>query len=298
MRIIKCLSAIVICFSVLLATPDVGMAQHEARKVLWFNGMPDIQPSFTTRHRKVMADYANSFDNGRAFQITYRQRVSGGDLAAELNAAPYDIVILDLTNRRSRLNASDTKALRQFYASGRRGLMLDGSFGIRSIDINSTTKFPGKNGSSAALLINQLVSLSENGGGILIGTDHDLWQANANTALRALVPDARFSGLTNPSTDGDFIGSTLLASRVIVRASDLLKHWESVPNQGEAPVGNFTDFMGQPVVLKSLVETADKPGGGRKRAYISANFSNGEERIPIDSAGGTFENMPTHKTRP
>lgn len=273
-------------------------AQHDARKVLWFNGMPDIPPTFVSRHRRDMARFVDNYGDGTAFDVTYKQVVRGGGLAAELRSGQYDIVVLDLTNREKRLNTADAEALRQFYASGRSGLMLDGSFAIRNIDINRTTAFPGVNGSSGGLLMNQMYALAENGGGVLIGTDHNVWQSNANAALQAIVPGARFQGTTNPSTDGDFIGSTLLASRVIVTARDLLKHWESVPNQGEAPVGQFKDFRGRPVVLFSLVETADKPGGGRKRPYISASFSAGQDRIPIDSADGMFKDMPTHKSAP
>ncbi|MEP4980443.1 hypothetical protein [Ascidiaceihabitans sp.] len=281
-----------------VSSPQIAVAQHDARKVLWFNGMPDIPPTFTTRHRRKMSNYVDGYRDGTAFDVTYTHRTSGGGLAAALSAAQYDIVVLDMTNRDALINAKDQEALRQFYGTGRSALMLDGSFAIRSIDINPTTKFPGVNKSGGGLLMNQMYALSENGGGILIGTDHDIWQPNANKALQAILPQAQFQGTTNPSTDGDFIGNVLLASRVIVTARDLLKHWESVPNQGEAPVGTFADFTGQTVTLFSLVETADKPGGGRKRPYISASFSPGRERIPIDSADKVFENMPTHSTKP
>lgn len=265
-------------------------------RVLWFNGMPDLGREVVSRHRQQMATYVDNFQGGTLFNVSYTRKLRGGDLAKALSAGRYDIVVLDMANRRTRVNGADKSALQSFYASGKNTLMLDGSFAIRNINHNPRTNFPGTNGSSGGLLMNQMFALAANGGGILIGTDHNIWQPNANAALAALVPGAKFRGTTNPSTDGDFIGETLIGSRVVVKARDLLRHWESVPNQGEAPVGKFTDFMGRAVTLYSLVETADKPGGGRKRPYISTSFFPGDRRIPIDSESDGFENLPTHKS--
>lgn len=86
-----------------------------------------------------------------------------------------------------------------------------------------------------------------------------------------------------------------MGKRERVIARDILRHWEAVPSQGEAPVGEFVDFMGRPVTLYSLVETADQPGGGRKRPYISASIFPGSGRTAIDSDEPAFENLPTHK---
>ncbi|MEM6897530.1 MAG: hypothetical protein AAF576_09115, partial [Pseudomonadota bacterium] len=182
------------------------------------------------------------------------------------------------------------------YASGKRQLMLDGSFWIRNMRTRDRTRFPGPGESMAGILVNQVAALAEAGGGILIGVDHGEWQRNGNIAMQALVPGARFRGVTNPSTDGDFIGDVLLGRRASVTARDVLRHWEAVPNQGEAPVGTFTDFMGQPIELFSLVETADKPGGGRKRPYISSTIFPGEGTTDIDSTEPMFSNLPTHKS--
>lgn len=284
----------------LVAFGTAAFAQHQSpnqiTRVLWFSGMPDIGRDFTSRHRQKMADYLGQYGDGKVFTVTYTRNLSGGGLAAALRGGQYDIVILDMANRRKRVNGADLQALQQFYQAGNRTLMLDGSFAIRSFSHNPTTNFPGRNGSSAAILVNQLSAMAQRGGGILIGTDHNIWQVNANAALAALVPGAQFRGTTNPSTDGDFIGVTLIGGRESIKALDLLRHWESVPNQGEAPVGTFQDFTGQQVVLYSLVETADKPGGGRKRPYISASYFPGDNRIPIDSEEEIFDNIPTHKS--
>lgn len=276
----------------------VGSAVGGVARVLWFNAMPDMGTSVRSSHRKKMADYLTSYRNGAAFNVTYTRSTRGGAMAVALNNAPYDIVVLDMGNDRVRMNGADATSLQHFYASGHDNLMLDGTFSIRNITHNQRTRFPGENGAIGGLLVNQIAALAERGGGILIGTDHDNWQLNANKALAALIPGASFSGVTNPSTDGDFIGTILLGQREEIAAIDVLRHWESIPNQGEAPVGEYLDFLGRPVVLYSLVETADKPGGGRKRPYISTNFFPGDDRIPIDSEEKVFENIPTHKSGP
>lgn len=243
-----------------------------------------------------MAEFLSAYQGGQAFRVTFRTGLRAGTLAETMAQGSYDIVILDVTDRSRRLNSADTGALQQHYASGKNALMLDGSFWIRNMQTEDRTRWPGPGGSLAGLLVNQVTVLAEAGGGILVGVDHGVWQRNGNIVLDALLPGAKFSGSTNPSTDGEFIGDALLGRREAVTARDVLRHWEAVPNQGEAPVGTFTDFMGQQVELFSLVETADKPGGGRKRPYISASVYPGEGKTDIDSDEPVFQNLPTHKS--
>lgn len=285
----------VLVLAVVITTGNAS-AQGSPVRVLWWNGMPDYPPVMYERHRRQMADYVDAFEGGQVFSVVYRASQRAGELGQAINAGQFDILVLDIINRRSNLNGSDTAALQQFYASGKTALMLDGSFWIRSTEVKPRTRFPGENGGTGGLTINQLVLLAEAGGGILIGADHNEWQLDANKALQALVPQAKFRGKTNPSTDGAFIGNALLAKQVPVTARDILRHWEAVPDQGEAPVGQFTDFMGRPVTLYSMVETADKPGGGRKRPYISSTVFPGQGETAIDSVEPVLDNLPTHKS--
>lgn len=281
-------------------------AQSEPIQVLHFDGTHEPSTdTFSGAVREKMSTWLNGPDGEGRFAATYVRSRSGGGLASALASNPGTrVLILDVSNRSNIFNAADREALQGFYASGRSALMLDGSFGIRSgaARVNRTVVFPGHEGSSGGLLINQIRALDKAGGGVLIGTDHDDWQAAANGALRALVPDARFRGLTNPSTDGAFLGDTLLRGQATVTPIHLFRHWESIPNQGEAPVGQFTDFRGSGLTLFALVEAADKPGGGRKRPYISASFSPGDARYDIDSdvapEPALPDNMPTRKGPP
>lgn len=281
-----------------------GRLNAEPINILFFNGSYEHR-SFTSALRQEMSGWLNSVKNGTAFRSTYVRSERRGALASALGDNPgTEVLILDLTSRGSAIGDADREALRQFYAAGRTAIMLDGSFGIRSMRVNGVpqVRFPGAEDSSAALLANQVTAIAKAGGGVLIGTDHSGWQVGANAALRGLLPDASFSGTTNPSTDGQFLGEALLTSFMPVKPIVLLRHWESVPNQGEAPVGQFTTFSGTQIQLYSLVEAADKPGGGRKRPYISASFDPGDSRFDIDSEIAPEpqlpDNMPTRKSPP
>ena len=268
----------------------------QTTRVLWWNGMKIYRNETYPKDRELMANYLQSYAGDSRFLVEYVRDLNPGALAGQLARGAYDVLVLDITDNTVRLNQSDLAALQSFYASGRNALMLDGSFLIRNMPVRKPVTFPGPNGSSGKLLVNQVVALARRGGGILLASDHNVFQPNSNAALNALLPGAAFTGRTRPSTDGDFIGDILLGSEVVVAAKDVLRHWEAIPNQGEAPVGQFTDFLGRPVTLYSLVETADKPGGGRKRPYISANFDPGQRRTAIDSEQVFFDNLPTHKS--
>ncbi|MDZ7710608.1 MAG: hypothetical protein U5K36_11545 [Roseovarius sp.] len=234
--------------------------------------------------------------------MVYKFTRKRGSFATHMRgrAGRYDLVLVDSTVKHRVFNRDDLNALRNFYAASGRALMLDGSLWIRSTRFNPRTRFPGDNGALAGLLVNQVEALRKAGGGLLIGTDHDDFQVGANQVLGALVPGAKFTGDTTPSTDGAFNGKTLLSSEVRVRPADILRHWESVPSQGEAPVGRFEDFLGNEVMLYSLVDVSDKPGGTRKRSYVSFTGKPGFERYDVDSeeAPEPPDYMPTRKSAP
>lgn len=291
MRIVGLFLALVVFVATL--APSVAEAQT---RILWFNGMADERGIMSSPDRERMVTYLNQFEGGQRFQATYVRDLNGGGLANALSRGSYDLLVLDLTDNRRRLDNADTAALQRFFAGGQKGLMLDGSLYIRSIRHNPTTRFPGPNNANADILVNQLAMLAEAGGGILIGTDHGEYQRNANIALQAIVPDARFTGRTNPSTNGDFIGAGLLSHVRAVTPRDILRHWESVPSQGEAPVGTFTTFDGFPITLYSLVEAADKPGRGRKIPYVSFSEFPGAGKTALDADQAGFDNLPTHKS--
>jgi len=272
----------------LIACAGTGAAQPA--RVLWWDASPSYPNASEPADRKKMARYLD---------VNYRHSTRRGDLARALAGQAYDILVVDVTTEARPFNTDDLAAVKAVYRAGHRTLMLDGTLWIRSTRSEPETVFPGPNGAAAALLVNQMSALRARGGGILVGTDHVEYQAGANQVLRALVPGAAFSGRTNPSRDGVFIGDVLLSLAETARPVDILRHWESVPSQAEAPVGTYTDFLGNRVALHALVETADKPGGGPRRPYISASFAPGEDRTAIDSdkmPEAAADTMPTRKS--
>ncbi|MBV1897199.1 MAG: hypothetical protein KUG70_12115 [Rhodobacteraceae bacterium] len=281
--------------AVLFATATTA----QVTTVLWWDGSPSYPGSTDKGEHQKLAAYIGDYNGDKDFSIVFQNSQRAGDFAAHMQGHSYNIIVFDSTSTKAHMTQADLDAFRQHYKDGKRALMMDGTLWIRSTRDTPLTIFPGPNGSSAALLINQITAIADAGGGILIGTDHSDYQVGANQVLGALVPKARFSGTTNPSRDGDFLGDILLRSAKAVRPIDILRHWEAIPSQGQAPVGNYTDFLGNPVTFYSLVETSDKPGGRKKRPYISASFDPGQARTAIDSEIASepeVDHMPTRKS--
>lgn len=276
-----------------------GAALAEPMRVLWWDvtvNDPGNEPAL----RREMAEYLGRLDDGGRYSVVYKYEPRRGAFARHMSEqAGYQLIILTAGNDGRVFNDEDLAAFRGFYAGSSRALMLDGTLPIRNVSLRRLTRWPGANNSSANLLENQLEALRQAGGGLLIGTDHDVFQVPANRVLGAILPEARFSRSTNPSRDGEFFGELLLAGKEPVKPLDILRHWETIPNQGQAPVGSFVDFTGQPVTLYSLVEASDKPGGGQRRPYISATIDPGMARFDIASdVTPETDRMPTRKSLP
>ncbi|WP_227268344.1 hypothetical protein [Roseobacter weihaiensis] len=276
---------------------DAALA--EPMRVLWWDvtvNDPGNEPAL----RREMAEYLGRLDEGGRYSVVYKYEPRRGAFARHMATTPgYQLIVLTAANRDRIFNDDDLAAFQSFYASGSKALMLDGTLPIRNVSARRLTQWPGVNNSSANLLENQLDALRQAGGGLLIGTDHNIFQVPANTVLAAILPQAQFSRSTDPSRDGAFFGDLLLAGREPVKPLDILRHWETIPNQGQAPVGRFVDFTGQPVTLYALVEASDKPGGGERRPYISATIDPGTERFDIASdVTPEIDRMPTRKSLP
>ena len=301
----------IIAFAALLVL-SAAAASAQPMRVLWWDVSLN-EPRNKPENRRTMARYIDRYAGGARYDVDYQFSPSRGALARHLAAQPpYKMIVITAANNNRVFNRSDLDALQRFYAGSSGVLMLDGTLGIRNSDVQKRTQWPGVNRSSANMLLNQFEAMREKGGGLLIGTDHGRFQASANQALRAIVPRARFSEITNPSRDGEFFGDLLLAHRQAVKPLDILRHWESIPNQGRAPVGRYADFLGRPVSLYTLVEASNKPGGGARKTYISSTINPGSKRFDIaeDAAPVTqqeavkeepapvVDRMPTRKSAP
>lgn len=265
----------------------VSAAQAAQFNVLWWDSTPDYYGRSPNSLRQEMSDYLTTFNGGTLFQSTYVGSETPGTLATHLGAnTDYDVIVFDATSYSEKFNAADLSAVRSFYQT-RRNVLLDGTLYIRSANGSPYTNFPDFNDALGIFTANEVKALATRGGGIMIGTDHtDSWhsyQVDANQILGAVIPGAAFTGLTIPSTDGEFTGTELLTTAGLVAPADVFHNWTSAVSQGVPPTGNFTDFLGNPVTLYSQVNVADQPGGGPRLPYISSSFAPGGGPVLINS---------------
>jgi hypothetical protein len=84
-------------------------------------------------------------------------------------------------------------------------------------------------------------------------------------------------------TPGVFFGSDLVNGLQPFAPINVFQHWDEVPSQAIAPIGNFTDFEGNSVTLFNQVEAADDPGGGPRFPYISTSWAPGASQCDINN---------------
>ena len=291
--------AAIFAIGLMLILSSASTLGAQTMRVLWWDVSLDESRN-KPANRQTMARFIDGLEGGGRYEVDYQFSPRRGALARHMNAQPpFQMIVITAANNNRVFDSSDLDALQRFYAGTPGTLMLDGTLGIRNSDVRSRTRWPGANNSSANLLLNQFEAMREAGGGLLIGTDHGRFQASANQVVRAILPGAQFSEVTNPSRDGEFFGEVLLAKKEAVKPLDILRHWESISNQGRAPVGQYADFLGRPVTLYTLVEAANKPGGGPRKAYISSTIDPGDKRFDIaEEAAPVIDRMPTRKGPP
>jgi hypothetical protein len=260
--------------------------------VLWWDSTQSYGAQNDPSLRQSMSDFLTNHNGGANFSSTYVRSRTPGALAAQLSSNSYDVVVFDSTSQSSPFDNTDLAAVQAFYADGNRNLLLDGSLYIRSIQFNADTVFPGPGGGMGALTLNSVYELGQRGGGVMIGTDHNCCQVDANAVLQALVPGAGFFGVEGPSTDGVFYGAQLLNNLVATAPINVLTHWSTEGTQGIPPVGAFTDFQGDAITLYSQVDVAPFVGGTRT-PRISTSWQPGtgstgvgEEEPPPPGGGG------------
>lgn len=248
--------------------------------VLWWDSTESYGAQNAPELREKMPDYLSAYDSGSAFTATYVRSRTAGALATQLSTNTYDVIVFDSTSQSSPFNATDLSAVQQFYQNNNRNILLDGSLYIRSIQYNADTVFPGPGGGMGVLTLNSVYEIANRGGGVMIGTDHNCCQVDANAMLNALIPGASFSGYVAPSTDGVFYGAQLLNNLEATAPINVLDHWSTEGSQGVPPTGTFTDFLGNEITLYSQVDIASFVGGPRT-ARISTSWQPGAGSIGV-----------------
>jgi hypothetical protein len=242
-------------------------------RVLWWDSTPEYGSQALDAYRKEMSDYLTNFNGGGVFESTYVSSEVPGTFAVHMDTNVYDVIVFDATSQGEKFDSADLDAVVAHY-SEHPNVLLDGILYIRSIVYGTTTDFPGVNESTGKFTVNEVYQLASRGGGIMVGTDHNCCQTDANQVLGAIIPEALFSGYTTPSLDGNFNGDDLLNAIAVVSPFDIFEHWAEVPSQAIAPTGAFTDAFGNPVTLYSQVDVADYVGGP-KFPYISTSWEPG-----------------------
>lgn len=285
--------------SLILATALGSLTAGAAPiNVLWWDTTPQYGGQATNALRQAMSNALTNFGGGGVFTSTYVDaELAAGTLATRLATNSYDVIVFDSTpsDPQNSFNAADRSALQTFYSNGRRNVMLDGTLYIRSINYNALTVYPGTNGALGGLTANQVMQIANRGGGVLIGTDHNCCQGEANSLFATLFTGAPgFSGFTAPTNVGTFFGSDLLnGGAAAIAAVDVFNHWDSVDSQAVTTTGNFTDFLGNARTMHSQVNVVDAGGGGLTAgvayAYISTSWAPGAGTTNIDNPnpGGT-----------
>jgi PEP-CTERM motif len=269
-------------------------AQAAPINVLWFDSTPEYGGQAPDALRKEMSDYLTALNGGSLFNSTYVSSETPGGLSTTLTGSNYDVIVFDATSQSAKFNAADLAAVQSFYQAGNNNLLLDGTLYIRSISYNGNTDFPGPGGALGGLTANEVYQLGVRGGGIMIGTDHNCCQTDANQILHALVPSASFSGITYPSTDGVFNGTQMLTGAVNVAPLGIFTQWDSVPTEAITPTGAFVDFQGNAINLYSQVDVADDPGGGTRYSYISTSFLPGTGTVVITDPSAPIPEPSTY----
>lgn len=263
--------------AIMLSAPQADAATYD---VLWWDSTPEYGGQAADSLRQEMSDYLDAYDGGSVFNSTYVSALNFGALALELAANMYDVIVFDATGGNT-FDGDDLGAVADHYSSGKDNLMFDGNLYVRNIEFSPETVFPGPNGAMAGYTVNQITALAQAGGGILVGTDHDCCQSGANAIIDAVLPGAGFTNDQSPSTDGVFYGDILLNGPEAIAASDVLAHWSSVPSQGVAATGTYTDINGNSVELNSLVDVAPNVGG-TKFSFVSTNLAIGGGTTDVD----------------
>jgi hypothetical protein len=248
--------------------------------VLWWDNTPEWGSSFPDSQREEMADHIDGFTE---FDCTYVSSEIAGELALELAANSYDVIIFDSAGYLT-FDAADRAAVTTHYAT-KPHLLLDGSFSINASNIATLPTFPGPGDSTAGLLMNEVWQVAVHGGGMVIGTDHFGFSDPANDVLDQCVPAADFTGATLPSADALFHGTDLVSTFVNYSPYDLFPGWWGYNSQGIAPTGSFVDVFGNDVTLYSQLDVADAPGGGTQLCYISTSWPPTGGAIPFDCDG-------------
>lgn len=204
--------------------------------ILYLNSTRGLGTGNLGAFRKPIADVIDNYQDGTIFDVDFVQTHVPGSLASWLNSKPveyYDQIWFDTTiYQTSLLNQADLTALNTWAANRQPEFVLDSAFFIRNKESNNMSK------SSAAATVNQALALKDAGGGILIGTDHNVFADTANQILNNFGFDGLFTGSYDITANASFVGNLLLKPESV--GSDFFTNNMQGLSTSNVPVGTHT----------------------------------------------------------
>ncbi len=198
---------------ILFLALGLSIASAAPVNILYLNSSRGTGTGAASSNRVLLANELDSYLGGGVFDVDFVQTHVAGNLATKINANAidfYDQIWFDTTVlNTSLLNTADFTALNAWAAADQPEFILDSSYFKRAINPSDVTA------SSIAVTINEALALKNVGGGILIGTDHDVFTNTANQVLTNFGFDGLFTGEFNITNDGGFVGSLLLSPETV-----------------------------------------------------------------------------------
>ena len=234
--------------------------------------------SFTSIQREVLeleiVDALENYQDGNVFDVDFVQNHVAGDLAFFLNSRPidfYDQIWFDTTIRDiSVLNSEDLDALNTWAAANQPEFILDSSFFRRGVNTAS----------AQSVTINEALALQNAGGGIFLGTDHNVFANTANQVLTNFGFDELFTGTHFITANGEFVGNLLLQPEPV--GPEFFTANLQGLSTSNVPIGThvLNENGGDRTI--EIFENLFSLSPGRI-SHIGASFNTGSGTTPIDN---------------
>ncbi|NEP10390.1 MAG: hypothetical protein F6K14_09270 [Symploca sp. SIO2C1] len=130
-----------------------------------------------------------------------------------------------------------------------------------------------------SVTINEALALQSVGGGIFIGTDHNVFANTANQVLTNFGFDSLFSGIFNITDDGSFVGDLLLEPESV--GGDFFTNNLEGVSTSQVPVGEHTLNANGANRNIEIFENLFSLSPG-KVSHIGASFETGSGTTPIE----------------
>ncbi len=262
---------------VLLLVAMTGTASAASTNILYMNSTRGSGTGALGSFRSVIADALDDYDGGTTFDVTFIQTHVAGNLASQLNGnavGHFDQIWFDTTILNTNLlNAADMTALNAWAANDQPEFILDSSYFYRN------KLSPSLSTTAHNMTVNEALALRDQGGGILIGTDHYQFTATANAVLNNFGFDALFTGSYYTTSNGSFVGDLLL-NPLPIGTDFFTGHLQGL-STSNVPIGTHVLNANGGNRTIEIYENLFSNSPGHV-SHIGASFDTGDTISPID----------------